>query len=570
MKHFFDILIRFTRDFLVFSRWRAAGLLLVSVLTGMTQGIGFFMLIPLFSLFEVGPPRSQSPESWPAALFHYLHIPPTFASLLLVFFMLMTLAALLRYKQTTMTQHIQRTYISRLQSRLFSGLIHAEWEFISNRKASNLTHVITGDLPVVATGTFSFLQILSNSALALCYIFWAANISVLMTCIVLATVGMTFSLFRAYFSKSLDTGQVMRKARSGVFTVLMDHISGVKIAKSYGAENREQKKFKEIVNRISEESIRITRLNAGLNIWFNILSSLVLCLMLYIALVILSIPLADTAIIILLFSRLIPVLSTLQNAFQRLAAMLPSFAAAEDLYLRAQACRELAGNSQDPPPDLKSELRLNKVSFRHKTEKNGFCIRNLSLKIPAFKTTAVCGPSGTGKSTLADLISGILQPDTGAIIADGVRLTPRNLRAWRKSVGYVPQEVFLFHDTIRNNILWGNPDATDEEISAALKAASANRFVNLLPDGLDTIVKDRGSRLSGGERQMIALARTLVRNPGLLILDEATSSMDKKNEAAVFDSLSGLRGKMTILFISHGQETLAHADQVIRLPGETG
>lgn len=564
------LLIRYAKDFLSFNKWNTVGLLVIVLLNGLTQGVGFLMLIPLFNLLRTeivqGGGADHVAGAWLKAVFHWLNIPMTFPWILLVFFFLMTATAILRNRQMVITHMVQRAYVRRLQSRIFKAIINAQWSFVANRRASDLTHILTSDLPVVATGTFFFLQLISNCGFVACYIFWAANISITLTGITLVTAGTLFFLFRSYFPRAFKTGMSMREAKSRIFSVLMEHISGVKIAKSYGVETAEQANFDEIVSRLSMESVRITRQNAEMKLWFQILSYLILCLMLFYAVNVLWIPLVEVGVIILIFSRLLPSLSALQANAQRLAGMLPSFSATETFYSNALAHQEdLVSGPSDDRMELNQGISLENISFRYSADEKGFAVRNLDLRIPALKTTAVCGFSGIGKSTLTDLIAGILLPDAGTIRVDGVTLGNQNLSTWRKSVGYVTQEAFLFHDTIRNNIGWGNPDATDEEIMEVLDQVAAGRFIRELPKGLDTIVKDRGSRFSGGERQRIVLARTLLRNPKLLILDEATTSLDKKNETAVFQSLFRLRGKITLLFITHDPATIRYADQVIDL-----
>jgi ATP-binding cassette subfamily C protein len=179
--------------------------------------------------------------------------------------------------------------------------------------------------------------------------------------------------------------------------------------------------------------------------------------------------------------------------------------------------------------------------------------------------TAIVGPSGAGKSTLADLMMGLLAPDEGVVLIDALPLSGKHLHAWRRSVGYVPQENFLFHDTIRTNLQWAKSDATESEMRRALESAAALDFVTALPSGLDTVVGDRGVRLSGGERQRIALARALLRNPNLLLLDEATSSLDSENERRIQQAVERLHGDITVVVIAHRLSTVSRADQVVLL-----
>ena len=183
-------------------------------------------------------------------------------------------------------------------------------------------------------------------------------------------------------------------------------------------------------------------------------------------------------------------------------------------------------------------------------------LADLNLTIEAGSTTAIVGVSGAGKSTLADLVLGLLRPDRGRVLIDDVALDPAHLPAWREQIGYVAQDTFLFHDTVRANMRWACPEATDADILEAFRQAAADRFVAALPQGLDTVLGDRGMRLSGGERQRLALARALLRKPSLLILDEATSALDSDNERLILQSIQALHGRVAIVIISHRLSTL--------------
>jgi ATP-binding cassette subfamily C protein len=172
------------------------------------------------------------------------------------------------------------------------------------------------------------------------------------------------------------------------------------------------------------------------------------------------------------------------------------------------------------------------------------------------------GPSGGGKSTLADVIMGLLIPDSGEIVVDQTVLNDDNITAWRQGIAYVSQDIFMFHDTIRANLLWAKGDATDDQIRDALQQSAAD-FVYDLDEGIETVVGDGGVRLSGGERQRIALARAMLQNPKVLILDEATSALDVENEREIIDAIRNLHGKMTVIVIGHRLPTLEHADQIV-------
>jgi len=175
------------------------------------------------------------------------------------------------------------------------------------------------------------------------------------------------------------------------------------------------------------------------------------------------------------------------------------------------------------------------------------------------------GASGAGKTTVVDLITGLLQPTDGQILIDSASLKDCSLEAWRGMIGYVPQEVLLLHDTVLHNVTLGDPAFDQADAERALRAAEAWDFVAAMPEGLNTIVGERGGTLSGGQRQRLCIARALVRRPRLLILDEATSALDPHSEAAICDTLAALRGQMTILAVSHQTRLASIADRVLRL-----
>jgi ATP-binding cassette subfamily C protein len=213
---------------------------------------------------------------------------------------------------------------------------------------------------------------------------------------------------------------------------------------------------------------------------------------------------------------------------------------------------------RDEEVEFRHGISVEKVSFSY--DGKAPVIDGLDLSIRAGQTTAIVGPSGAGKTTLADLLMGLIAPNRGRILIDGTELVPERMKAWRAQIGYVPQDTFLFHDTLRMNLLWARPEATEEEMDRALELAAAEEFVSGLPAKLDTMLGDRGVLVSGGERQRIALARALLRKPALLILDEATSSLDSENEKRIQDAIETLHGKMTILVISHRLSTIREAD----------
>jgi ATP-binding cassette subfamily C protein len=213
----------------------------------------------------------------------------------------------------------------------------------------------------------------------------------------------------------------------------------------------------------------------------------------------------------------------------------------------------------DVDVEVKKEISLEHVSFTY-TDEHHFKIIDLNLMIPAGKITAIVGQSGAGKSTIADLVMGLIKPDNGKITLDGNPL--KSNVSWKNRIGYVAQDTFLFNESVRFNLLLARSKADEKDLTDVLKMAAAYQFVSKLPDGMDTLIGDRGVHLSGGERQRLALARALLRRPSLLILDEATSNLDSENEARILNAIENLHGDMTILMIAHRLSTIRNADYI--------
>jgi ATP-binding cassette subfamily C protein len=262
--------------------------------------------------------------------------------------------------------------------------------------------------------------------------------------------------------------------------------------------------------------------------------------------------------LLFLFARILPRFSSIQQDYLGFVNYMPSFAATMEM---EEKCREAAEPvpPQREPVHFTESIQLENVDFAYEEVP---VIREVDLAIASGRTTAVVGPSGAGKSTIADLVTGLLRPTRGRVLIDDDPLTPARIASWRDQIGYVPQDTFLFYDTIRANLAWARLDATEEDIWTALRLASADEFVSRLSQGLDTMVGDRGVRLSGGERQRLALARALLRKPSLLILDEATSSLDSENERRILEAVDELHGSVTTLLISHRLSSVRDADVI--------
>jgi subfamily B ATP-binding cassette protein MsbA len=364
---------------------------------------------------------------------------------------------------------------------------------------------------------------------------------------------------------SFKVGQKRIKFNQQMTSTAAESISAIRQIKTFSMEEEASSEFDKIVTSLNQ-----------LNIRFRVIQSLpkpflesiivtgtigVLLYMAYVTKVNLISIIPILGLFVVAGQRLFVSVSFLVTHRMGILSSLPSLKLVHDnvthetdreFLERGKEFRELAG-----------DITIEDVTFGYRGRKILF--DKLNMVIPLGKMTAIVGPSGSGKSTIADLLLGFYVPQEGRICIDDTNLSDLNLLSWRRKVGFVSQETFIFNTTIKKNILIGKPGATDEEVVEAAKQANADEFICDLPKGYETVVGERGVRLSGGQRQRIAIARAIVRDPEFLVFDEATSSLDTKTERLIQKSIESLGSTKTVLCITHRISAIENADLVYKI-----
>lgn len=546
--------------------WRFVGLVLLTFLIGLTAGTALVMLIPMLEVAGLSVPGGAG-ERVVQVVFTFMQVvgvEPTLLTVLSLNLLIVLATASLSRVQAVAAARFNQSVVRGLRLELYASLARADWLFLAGSRRSRFSHILLGELERVGGAISALVSLLVTVGRTLVYIVIAVALSPVLTGLTLV-LGGGLSLILLHRTRLARTiGQSVSEAYRELYSATAEHLAALKLTKSHALESRQAAEYEAVNLRVEGAHVDVARNQADVNFWLQAGSIAALSAIVYAALGVLALPLTTVLLLLYLFSRLLPLLAGVQRNYQSLISLLPAYARLQEVLEQSERARETA-REQTAPFELRQGIELRAVTFEYPGADKPV-VAGLDLRLPAGRTVAIVGSSGAGKSTIADLVIGLISPQQGEVVIDGEALTPERRRAWRRRVGYVSQDLFLFHETIRMNLLVGRADATEAELWAALESASAG-FVAELPGGLDTVVGDRGLRLSGGERQRLVLARALLRRPSLLVLDEATSSLDTENEERIKEAIDRLAGQMTILVIAHRLTSIRSAHVIHVLEG---
>lgn len=539
----------------------------LSILLSLTEGVSLAMAFPLIALLGDGHAPAIAAGPHTQLLFRLLaasHIPSSawLATVLVVVLLSVGALTVLNGMLTTLTVSIILPVRRDLAARIFETILHADWNFLTRRRSSDLTHFLTTELNRVGQLAGNLMALISNAMVGLLMLGLAAYLAPVLTLLLAVCLALLIPWQRRAGREVYQSGMEISTSMRQVFESSMERLQNLKVVKAYGAQDAElglfTRRYGALVEQVIENQWRSVRSSRQ----FQIISLALLCGLIVLGLTGLHLAPGALLIFLLAFVRATPRLNAVQSKVNEMLTDLPAYVEIESFLAECDAHSE-SGNPDAVAPTLARELTLERVTFAYAAGAKPV-LEDVSLVFPAGSITAIAGLSGAGKSTIADLVMGLLLPDRGSIAADGRPIDRANARAWRRHVGYVSQDTLLFHDSVRANLLWALPTATEADLAEALEAANA-QFVFTLDKGLDTVVGDRGMMLSHGQRQRLALARALLLKPSLLILDEATNSLDLENEEHILNILGTLRQgerPITTLLISHRPSALRVADRV--------
>lgn len=548
-----------TFEFLTAPAYRASLVRLVALMaaSALTEGFGLLLLVPML---EVLGDRGGGNIAHAIAA---TGIPLSLGPLLGIFVALVMLRALIGYARSVAGQKFENLVVDGLRARAWGALLHCEWRTLSELRSTGSASLLITNIDRIGFGTSQVLSALST-LLTLAGIALAALAIAPLVAIVAAGCGCAVLFaYRRMRRRAAALGEALGAAYDDVYAQFGEGLGALRVIKSFGREDQTALRGAAAISGMRSAQLAFIHDLGKAQVALQGGGAVLLAMLVWLAITRWGAGATQVLPLVALFARALPLLGGLQQAWQNWAHARPALDATMALIATAEGAREPDTPNATEIPRLGRSIEVREVTVTH-AGRAAPALDRVSATIPARKVTALAGASGAGKSTLADILGGLISPDSGSIAVDGVEIDADCRRVWRSRVAYVQQEPVLFTGTIRENLLWAEPQADSARLHDVLEAASAG-FVEDLPDGLDTRVGEGGRGLSGGERQRIVLARALLREPELLILDEAASALDAENEAAIAEAVGRLRSRLTIVIIGHRGPLGALADQVIEL-----
>ena len=538
-------------------------LVALSIISATLDGVGINALIPLISFYtnaSSGPTDfiSQAIQ----ALFSFFHVPFMFRYLLGFILGLFLLRAVMITLSGYIRGRIGADFMGRESEEMLKRMLHASWAFLLKQKIGTLQATLVRDIQRTENLLSVFGQIIQSFSGLLIYALVALNISPLMTLCALGAGVFLLVVVRPLMMRIQSTGNVLIATEKSYMHFLSEHIISMKAVKAAGAEERALGSGGALVRTLRALSIRMALIRSLSGSLFQPFSLIFVIILFSITYRLPNFSMISFAATLYLIQKIFTYLESGQGALNGIRESIP-YAQNVDAFKRLLDEHREDTSADAKPFRFERSIEFKKVSFSYDGGKSVLSEANFS--ITKGETVGLIGPSGAGKTSIADILLRLFRPTAGDLLIDGKQATSISIESWRRHIGYVSQDVFLLNRSIEENIRFYNQDLNREDIERAAKQANIYNFILEQPEGFQTIVGDRGVMLSGGQRQRVALARALANKPELLILDEATSALDHESEKLIHESIRALHGKVTVFIIAHRPSTVAEADTILVL-----
>lgn len=531
------------------------------LLSGLAEGFGLASLLPILSIALGGEDSEPGPaEEKFLDWLTYLGIPTDLVTLMALAVTAILIKNLLNLVAMTYVGFTVSNIVTRLRRDMVRNLLLVKWSHFTKQPVGRIANSLSVDATRAGQAYVASAVFLVYSIRAVIYAVVALFISWQVALLAIG-IGVVISATLGFLIKTAKrAGRKQTKHTSQFIIYLTDTLNNIKPLKAMSRQedfarliDRDIAKLRNALRKqvVSKEALK------GAN---ESIAAIVVGFGFAFAVVYWGVPAAELAVMVIVLIQLVNTINKIQREYQKAVLVESAYYAVHKLNAETEAEREI--DTSDETPVFERVCRFQDVAFSHPRSP---VLQGVSLEFAKGSTTVLTGPSGAGKTTITDILLGFSKPDSGEVFIDDRPLSEFSLSKWRSMIGYVPQELVLFHDTIFANVALGSPDISEDDVRKALQGARALEFVDKLPDGIHTVVGEKGAMMSGGQRQRISIARALVCKPKILILDEVTSALDPESEAAIVENIKELGADKTVISITHRPAFLDIADRVYHL-----
>jgi ATP-binding cassette, subfamily C, bacterial len=564
---------RFVLDFAAFAGTDGLRGAALAVCGALFESVGLVLLVPLLSIVTASGGTPGWIHKSAVRILDLAGAQSRVAQLsvlLGLFAILIVVRAMVVARRDRKLSQLQMGFVEQVRARLAQKLAAAPWPVVSRLQHARVTHLMSGDIQRIGSAALFVIQLSTSLILTSFQIMIALLLGPMLAAMALVLIAIGAFANFVMLGRAHKMGTRLSHTNIALMHETTQFLGGLKLAAGQNRQMDFVNEFAASLAAVKRQQMAFISQQTASRRTSTIVTGLVGALITFVGLALLDMPPPILIAMLLLFARISGPVMQMSQAMQQFAHMLPAYAEVSQLE------RDLTGNPNASPSNVATEIApativpgtivFRDVSFRYEEmRQSAGAILDLNLTIEPGSFIGVTGPSGAGKTTFADLLIGLIEPQSGEVTVGGTLLRGISAMKWRDHVSYVAQDPYLFRDTILRNLLWASPQATEAELWEALAIAGAEAFVRRMECGLDTVLGERGTLISGGERQRLCLARAVLRRPWLFVLDEATSAIDVTGEREIITRLLNLIPRPTIVIIAHREETLSHCDRTLRL-----
>lgn len=520
------------------------------IINSILESFFYISLIPILSHFNQPIIHNSLINSFINTLTDHVTIHWIFA-----FYILFGLIIFIsNYYKTKVTNIIQTRFINNISQRVFQSIINLPYNTFIQTPKANYTHYLVDETNKMSLGVNFIILLFSTCGLLLIQFGLAFMLNFKLTLLIIVISGISIFFINKLNRYAKQNGRLLLLNRQKLHFNVEQILNSRPEISIYHHENQTTEKYLIEQNNLNQTLIKSHSFISLVNNLSKFFAIIILCIMFYSAIYIFKLDLTIITVLVLIFMRIFPQLNSISSTILNLNHITPSFNKLHSLI------KPINTNINPIQCEFKQSITFNNVDY-HIDHKQ--ILSNISFNIKSGTTTLICGETGSGKSSIINLLTGLIPQTDGLITIDGINID-QCVYSWQQQIAYVSTSCALFNLSIKDNLTFFTP-ANNTEIMDVLKMVRLDKMINQLPEGLNTIIGDNGIKLSNGERQRLVLARAILRNPRVLILDEATSMLDEQTEIIIHNTLNKLYAKMTLIIVSHRIHTMQNINQIITI-----